>query len=625
MKKILLSLWFLAVSLAAAIPPAEQCLPADTLFMASVPDSTRGAAAWRESNWGRLWADAAMTAFRTNFENKLTAAFDENLGKQTGLALEDLRSVATGQLTLAMLSDGWTGNPGDDRAPAFVLILDAGAQSDLLKEKLAAAHKKVTDAGHPPKTIQIAGLDFSQVLFTTPGKLGAATGATPKPPAGKKNANADDDAEDDDEPHVVEFAFGQVDSALLAGTSPAVLTRMIASMRGTNAAPLANQPEFQLAHTNGLVGSTATVFLNVKSLSSNALPTISSAFAMLSVLGADPKKVPGALGLQSVDYASIGIRSDTNGALIQLQVSAPEARRKGLARLLETKTAEAGIPASVPGDAIEFQRWRVNGSNVWNTIDSALNQISPQLGGLFKLTIESAAQALEPNFNLNRDLASNLGDDFVEYVKPPRGKMLDELSNPPSVYWIGSAKPEALLVGLKGIAALKYMQAGNLGFATRQSAGRTVHLITMKAPKGETNDAVLVEMAAMTNGVAMSGDARALDEMLSGTATNHLADLPETKEGVAAVGGTAQGVFAFVNSRAKMGLTWESLRTAQDISKLMAAGTANMSAVKAVEQWADFKALPPYEQVAKYWTTTVMGGGSNPEGYSFRWVTPAAK
>jgi hypothetical protein len=400
---------------------------------------------------------------------------------------------------------------------------------------------------------------------------------------------------------------------------------MVASLRGTNTAPLASQPEYKIAQTNGLAGSTATVFVNVKDLSVTALPSLSSAFAMLSVLGADPKKVPGALGLQSIDYASVGVRSDTNGTLVQLQVSAPESRRKGLARLIETKNADAGIPASVPADAIEFQRWRVNGSNIWNTIDGALNQISPQLGGLFKLTIESAAQALEPNFNLNRDLAANLGDDFVEYVKPPRGKMLDDLANPPSVYWIGSPKPEALLVGLKGIAALKYMQAGNLGFTTRMSGGKTVHLITLKPAKGETNEAVLVQMAATTNGVAMSSDSAALDEMLAGSATNHLADLAETKEGVATVGGTGQGSFSFVNSRAKMGLTWESLRTAEDVGKLMTSGTVNMSAVKAVEQWADFKSLPPYDQVSKYWTTSVMGGGSNPDGYTFRWATPAGK
>ncbi|HTI70224.1 MAG TPA: hypothetical protein VMF06_09665 [Candidatus Limnocylindria bacterium] len=624
MKKLLPLFWLVTAMLKAAVPPVEQCLPADTLFVASIPDASQGAVVWQQSNWGRLWVDPAMLAFRTNFEAKLVAAYDEHVGKETGIALADLRTLANGQLTLAMIADGWSGKTGDERAPAFVLILDSGTQGEALKAKLAEAKKKIGDSGHPLKAVQIGGIEFSQVVFSSEGKSPAAKAIAKPAPKSAAEKKADDD-EEDDEPHVVEFAFGQVDSALLAGTSPAVLAKMIDNLRGTNAAPLANHPQYQMARTNALAGAAATVYLNVSSLSSNALPAVSSAFAMLSMLGADPNKVPGALGLQSVDYATIGIRGDTNGTLIRLEVSAPEARRKGLARLLETKPLDGGVPSMVPGDAVEFQRWRVNGSNVWATIDGAMNQISPQLGGLFKLTIESAAQSIEPNFNLTRDLASNLGDDFVEYVKPPRGKMLDELSNPPSVYWIGSGKPEALLVGLKGLAALKYMQAGNLGFASRESAGHKVHLITLKGPKGGNADTVLVEMAAMTNGVAMSGDPIALDELIQNTATNRLADLPETKNGVEAVGGMNQGVFAFINSRAKMSTTWESLRTAESIDKLMTSGTANLATVKAVQQWADFKTLPPFDQVSKYWTTMVMGGGSNTNGYDFRWMTPAAK
>jgi hypothetical protein len=644
MKTLLLILWFAVAPLWAAIPPAEQSLPADTLLMITAPNASSAGVAWTNSNLGKLWSDLAMVPFRTNFEARLQTAYDDGFGKETGLPWADLQSLIRGQLTLAMVQNGWTGKEGDDHVPAWLLILDAGDRSDDLKAKLAAARKKISDAGRPLKSIQIAGIDFSQVVIAP--SLKSALSITNKPaPAvpykpgakpGTPNKNDDLD-DDDDEPHPIEFAFGQVESALVAGTSPLVLEKLIASLRGTNAAPLASQPLYAAARTNALADGTVTAYANLAVVSSSLIPNLSSIFSMLTLLGADPARVPAALGLQSLDYAAISLKSDTNGLAVRVQVAAPEAKRKGLARLLETRLADGSIPPSVPKDVIQFQRWRISGTNIWRTIDGALAQISPQLEGLFTLTVESSAQAMDPNFNLNRDLAANLGDDFIKYVKPPRGNLLTELANPPAVYWIGAARPEALVAGLKGLAALKYMQAGNLGFDTREIAGKKVHLIKLKtqqtakpaggkdsAAASNTNDPVLVQIVALTNGVAMSDDAAALDELVLG-ATNRLSELPETQEGVSAVGGTGQGVFGFTNTREEMRPTWESLRTAGSVDKLMAAGSANLDTVKAVEQWADFKLLPPFEQIARYWTTMVMGGGSNPAGYDFRWFSPAAK
>src|SRR5580698_8495647 len=79
------AVYLLAVSsLFAAIPPAENLLPADTLVMVTVPDfSTLRATSEQSPEW-LLWNDPAMKPFHDNFmarwNNKFIAPMEQNLG-----------------------------------------------------------------------------------------------------------------------------------------------------------------------------------------------------------------------------------------------------------------------------------------------------------------------------------------------------------------------------------------------------------------------------------------------------------------------------------------------------------------------------------------------------------------
>jgi hypothetical protein len=73
-----------------------------------------------------------------------------------------------------------------------------------------------------------------------------------------------------------------------------------------------------------------------------------------------------------------------------------------------------------------------------------------------------------------------------------------------------------------------------------------------------------------------------------------------------------------------MRATWESLRSSESLAGVMPPGTTSLETVQQVESWADFKSLPPFESIARYWTIQVVTGATDAEGFRFRWFSPKA-
>src|SRR5271170_6472479 len=123
-----------AISLRAAIPPAENLLPADTLFLVTAPDCAALRAALHQSPQWLLWNDPAMKPFHDKFMAKWDEKFVAPLERDLGVKLADFADLPQGQFTLAVTQNGWNGN--DDKMPGILLLLDAKDKSDLLKTNL---------------------------------------------------------------------------------------------------------------------------------------------------------------------------------------------------------------------------------------------------------------------------------------------------------------------------------------------------------------------------------------------------------------------------------------------------------------------------------------------------------
>ena len=160
----LAALLTLATPVRAAIPPAENLLPSDTLLLITVPDFSTLRAASKQSPQWLFWKDAAMKPFHDKFMARWNEKLVAPLERDLGVKFSDFTDLPQGQLTFAVTQNGWTG--GDSPSPGVLLLLDARGKSDLLKTNLAALRKKWTDAGKPMHNETIRGiLIFRRAAF----------------------------------------------------------------------------------------------------------------------------------------------------------------------------------------------------------------------------------------------------------------------------------------------------------------------------------------------------------------------------------------------------------------------------------------------------------------------------
>jgi hypothetical protein len=342
---------------------------------------------------------------------------------------------------------------------------------------------------------------------------------------------------------------------------------------------------------------------------------------MLSLLGADPAKVVPATGLTSIKAVGGGVQFTTNGWTTELAIEVPAAERVGLTRLMEILPLEAGVLEGVPEGVASFQRWRIDGPGGWKALEGSLQRISPQLSDLVRITVESAGQVFNSNFNLQRDLVGALGNDFITFTLAPSGTNLVQLSSSGRIQMVGSPNPARLVSGWKALEALVHMQAGALEFSQRLGAGdRKVVVATVNAKSGIQN---AFQLTTSSNHVVIASDAAAMDAYLAAAAQG-VPVVPGLADAAVGAGGTQRGMFGYSQPQIELRATWETLRLSESLGAVMPPGTTSLEMVQTVESWANFKLLPPFETVAKYWTLQTISGGTDAGGFRFRWFSPKA-
>ena len=106
--------FFLALALCNLLPAMaevsgpEKLLPADTLFIASVPDYAKFRAFATNSPQARLWGDPEMRPFREKLVAKWMEEFVKPLERELDIRFSDYSQLPQGQLTLAVTPE-WVG------------------------------------------------------------------------------------------------------------------------------------------------------------------------------------------------------------------------------------------------------------------------------------------------------------------------------------------------------------------------------------------------------------------------------------------------------------------------------------------------------------------------------------
>src|ERR1043165_255295 len=220
----LFALWVgLSSALQAAVPSPEKLLPADTLAVITVPDCAKARAAYEANASTQLWRDPAMKPFTEKLKTKLKEEFITPLERQLGVKFEDYSGLAQGQITFAVLQNGWPGN--STPLPAWLLLVDTKDKSGQLKTNLADLKKKWLEAGKTLKAEKIRDVEFTTLKVS--GRDLAQT-------LEKSFSDSKTDKEDKKSDSDLEVTIGQSDSLLIAASDPKAVEKILILQSGSS-------------------------------------------------------------------------------------------------------------------------------------------------------------------------------------------------------------------------------------------------------------------------------------------------------------------------------------------------------------------------------------------------------
>jgi hypothetical protein len=610
-----------AASLRAAIPPAENLMPSDTLFVVTAPDCAVLRSAMNQSPQLLLWNDPAMKPFHDKFAGKWNDSVVAPLERDPGLKLADFTALPQGQFTFAVTQNGWTG--ASDQMPGLILLLDAKDKSGLLKTNLAALQKKWKDGGKPIRTETIRGIQFSIVPLSSNDIPASLSGMFPKRQPVQELGKEEKPAPPG------ELVIGQFESLLIAGNSTRAVEPVVAHLTGGSAPTLNDNAIFaadKLAQFRGpplyYGWFNAKTFFSVIAGIPQPEPNPDAPSPMPSFSWNKALAASGAMGLRS---ASLAVRESHDGSEVDFFFSVPEAGRTGLFKMLAALSKDASAPLFVPAEAVKFWRWRVDGQKDWTALETMLGDISPAALSSLNAAIAMAnasAQVKDPAFDFRKNLIGNLGDDFVNYQKSPVGDSLADVNSPPSIFLFAASNPDQAILAVKTVASMLYGQSAT---EPRDFLGKKIYSIALPAPRAPDGTAAPVSRSIYLTGssgyVAVSTDSSILENYLRSTASpaRPLRETAGLAEAAQRIGGTGTGLFGYENQR-------EIMRSAFTLLKNQSSSDGGLNAMAAVPKglrdWMDFSLLPDYSQVSKYFFFSVFNGSTTTDGLSFKAFAP---
>jgi len=612
----------------AAVPSPEKLLPSDTIAVVTVPDYAKAHAAYDANASSQLWRDPAMKPFAEKLMNKITEEFIKPLERELGVKFADYSGLARGQFTIAVIQNGWQGQP--DQSPAWLLLIDTKEKSSQLKTNLADLKKKWQDAGKKMKTDKIRDVEFT--TLTVSGEDVAKTLEKSLSDSKTDKEKKPEEKSDGKKPEgKAEIAVGQSESLLIVGNDTKAIEKILARQSGGAVPSLGEQAVFDADYQARFRNALIYGWVHFKPIADALGRAASDASAKNNDTDSPSfSKILAATGLNGLKTISIDLNETPEGSFGEINLGVPAASRLGIFKIIATETKDANPPPFVPTDAVKFQRFRLDLQKAWNTLENAVTEISPQMGGGLKLIMETAGKDKDPNFDLKKELIGNLGDDLITYQKNPRTNTLADLNSPPSLFLLGSPNAEKLAAALKTITSLLPPQLTSL--KEREFLGRKIYSLALPPTPnldGSMGPQRNLSYAAGGGYLALSMDDAMLENYLRGSENTGktLRDTAGLSDAAQRVGGMSTGLFGYQNASETMRVMLEVLKNdSGSLEKILAmtplGPKLNGQDGKGMKDWLDFSLLPSFDKIAKYFYFTVYSGSVNADGLSYKIFSP---
>jgi hypothetical protein len=602
-------------SIFAAIPPAEDLLPADTLFVATMPDYQALHSGLQQFPLWLMWNGPEMKPFRDDFMSKWNQKFKASQAQEFGAKLDAFLPLLQGQLTFAITGNGSSG--AGNSGPAMVFLLDAKDKSAALATNLAALKQGWRDAGRPVRTEVLQDIKFSVVTFSN--------NAAPKFPSGSPQAGGGSASANT-------LYIGQYKSLLIAGTSVKAVESVAAHLNGEANPALKDNAQFAADRMAQFYNTPLCyAWFNAKAFFNTLLQQPAQN------LGAMPfswNSVLLASGLADLKSLSFTYRQSRDGAQVEFFAAVPASARQGIFKMITPDSKDAEPPPFVPADAIKFSRSRVDGQQSWAELQKTLAAISPAILTYLNSIIQMAnanAQMQDPTFDIKKNLIGNLGDDWISFDKAPAGKTLQDINNAPWLFLIGANNADQAALAIKTLGEM--MSQGETP-QTRDFLGRKIYTISLPsrpAPgaSGTPPPARSLYCTASGGYVALSMDVSMIENYLRSDdgKTKPLSQTPGLVEAAQHVGGMGNGLFGYQNQRELMRMLFTALKDDPNAGSALLgplSATPYATAGNNFRDMANFSLLPDYERVSKYFSFTVYGGSATSEGLDLKFFDPRA-
>ena len=569
---------------AKAVPTLEALLPAETVLVMAAPDYASAKKHFKASASGLFWDSAEFKLFRKKLADGFEANVLAKIEEELAVDFEAFEEMASGPVALAVVAGQAAGEE-----PALLLLLDAGLNSFILRRTLSQMERDWKKADRKVSATEIGGVDFTTVS----------------------------DPEGQGQVHI-----GRVDAQLIVGTAAGQIEGVLARLGGGGGGSLAGNPAFATDHGALLKGADFYLWANL----GQVIPQLLDNAPDGAELGIDFGEVFGSLGLDGLGTFAITYSERPDGAHSDVFVGLPEAKRKGLFSLLETRRADASPPPFVPASVGAFTRWRVDMGAAWKNLEKLLLELSPDVANMVEFTVGLLGKDKDQNFDFKKSFLNNFGDDLILYQMPPKGKSLNDLGSGSMVALFKSPNPAELIKGIGAVPGILPPPLNEAALEPRKLGKHTAHSFgLMELPDPSTGELVASEVLfAVKDGyLAVSTDADVMQGLLDGQAQPPLAKRDRLASAAAVVGGMDSGFFAYQNDRVMMLSMMDTLRANADqfemiFSMIPMEGLDEVS----LNDWLDFSLLPAGEKIAKYFDVTVYGAETDARGVTLKMFSP---
>ena len=619
-------------TLFAEVPPAPKLLPADTLCVLTIPDFAHTREIYQQSPQGRLWRDPAMKAFVDKFTAKLNEEFTEPLEKDLSISLTNYMEMLQGQLTFALIQNGWDGGETSPQ-PGWVILLDAKDKSGLLRTNLNELKSKWTATGKLSRTEKVRDVEFTVLKLSTndlPPTLQKLF------PNGQPTFAGEAEKIEDAKPAPTEeLLLGQSDSLLIIGNQTNALEKILIAQSGADIPRLADLPAFVSSQEGLFHDAFGYGWINAKTI----IDIINQQLAQKAEEQSDkpsflpfrPEKLISTLGLDAIKTIAFSACYTDDGSYGELFIAAPESERHALLSLIAGANKEVLPPEFVPADAVKFQRIRLDGLKTWANLEKTLGSLSPQLLAGLNFVFEMAggmAKEKNPEYNLKKSLIDSLGDDIITFQKAPRSSDVADLVTPPAITLIGSTQPDQFLEAVKYLITTSN-QRGQPA-KEREFLGHKIYYVDLppiQLPEGKVGPERTLNFCAAKGYVALSSDPALLEEFIraGGMPAKPLRESIALLDAVVRLKGSRPTAFSYENQAETMrsfltGLKQNFGNASKPITPLGSLGMLNRE--KLFREWADVSLLPDFDQIAKYFHITVSVGSASVQGLSIKMFSP---